>query len=142
MPLCKQNTVYFLADVCDGIKDCFFADDELYCLLNNSNCPPNCLCLTFAVTCDLTNVSDLSDYFVDEAIVSLSVSGNVFLSELSWLQSLYNIKFLAFINFLLSDICIIIDFQTYLNSLITLHVSDNSIILIRSECFFYCRFIL
>ena len=49
---CRNTTrCIHIGNVCNGIKDCFLGDDELYCDLEDYQCPLNCTCLLLAIEC-------------------------------------------------------------------------------------------
>ena len=47
----NSNICIHVGDICDGIFDCPFMDDEHLCLLQDVSCPSNCECLALAVGC-------------------------------------------------------------------------------------------
>ncbi len=56
--LCKQlfrckdsNMCIHIAELCDRSPDCPLGDDEYFCSLHRTTCPPGCKCVTHAVLC-------------------------------------------------------------------------------------------
>ena len=65
----NSNICIHVGDICNGIFDCPFMDDEHLCLLQDVVCPPNCECLALAVGCFgvdtlTTNLIHVSPYIV------------------------------------------------------------------------------
>lgn len=50
---CRQTaqTCVHIGQICDGVDDCHLGDDELLCELHAVVCPPQCTCLSFAISC-------------------------------------------------------------------------------------------
>ncbi len=49
---CKASQICLhITNICDGIFDCPMWDDEVMCILENYDCPLNCVCLNLAISC-------------------------------------------------------------------------------------------
>ena len=58
---CKNSSICINEDnLCDSVTDCHLGDDESFCLAHqpNTNCPANCSCLLFSLSCDNTSLTE------------------------------------------------------------------------------------
>ena len=126
----------FVADVCDGVQDCMNGDDEFNCEIHKSECPNQCVCLGFAVSCDYSFQNVFS---IDEVVQNrtyASVVGNKLLSDFRCLQSCEMIQFLILSDFQIYDFCSsFTSFQQDFHEVISIVLSKNSIALLRKHCF-------
>ena len=128
----------FVADVCDGVKDCVNGDDEFNCELQKSKCPKQCFCLGFAVP---RNYSFQSVFSIGEAVQNrtfASVIGNKLLWDFRCLQNCETVQFLILSEFELFDFCnSLISFKHDFKKVISIVLHKNSIALLRMYCFVY-----
>ena len=126
----------FVVDVCDGVKDCVNGDDEFNCELQQSNCPKQCFCLGFAVSC---NYSFQNVFSMDEIVQNRTyafVIGNKFLWDFRCSQLCQMVQFLILSEFLLSDFCnSFISFKHDFHRVISIVLSKTSITSLRMHCF-------
>ncbi len=90
---CKHSTTMclHLEDVCDGLAECPFKDDEMLCNLQGNLCPSGCTCLNYAIWCSRENVHFLN-------VPLPYVSSHTTFCNISSLHFLAELTFVIFIN--------------------------------------------
>ncbi len=54
----KSMVCVNISNICDGVDDCAYGDDEFFCSSSFPVCPHNCTCLLFTISCHPPNDSD------------------------------------------------------------------------------------
>ena len=129
---CTQSQICIhLNDICNGIADCPYKEDEQYCSLNQIICPLNCQCLTFAIQCIELNLA------VEELrgslpfhVISIKESSNY--TTLPFLNHLKFVTVLILVKNELEELCFKLPSFKYC---FTLDVGFNNIETIHSFCF-------
>ncbi len=65
---CKNSSICISVDnLCDSFHDCHSYEDEHFCSINQiANCPLNCSCLLFSMTCEHVNLDFISHWICTE----------------------------------------------------------------------------
>ena len=122
----------YIADTCHDVYDCFYGDDEHYCLFNMLLCPEECSCLGFTISCNLPQVNIPSQLETFKSMVFISISGNILFSQFTWFKSFLNVQFLILNKFSLPDFCVTVNL---LQNILTIDIQSNSVITLRKQCF-------
>ena len=129
---CKMSsTCLHLGDVCNGLVDCPYEDDEYSCLLKYVTCPEICQCLGFAIMCSATYISEyiLPIYFPYSFVKIL----NCTVSAKSKLQNPFqNITFISITSTNLQNIC---PFASLMKHVMLFDASKNDIRVVQHNCF-------
>ncbi len=127
---CKhtKHTCIHLGNICDEVIDCPLGDDELFCELNNIKCPTECQCLLFAISCKAWTLPETKIIY-PHIFLSLSESQTHLLQPV--LQMFSNTLFLHVGGYEMKSVCRI----TFPNKLLTMHLQNNSIQDMESDCF-------
>ena len=122
--------------VCNGLPDCFLADDEIFC---HVLCPAQCLCISTAVICSNTGISKIPSFGekYENNIHSLSLEGNPLQLHVRSFVCLKNLQYLNISNSNLKYLCLgKISIFLYMEHLLILDISKNNILVLSTLCIY------
>ncbi len=136
---CQQSAICIpMEDVCNGVVDCPFQDDEFFCKTLHNSCPGSCTCLLFAMKC--TSWDNDKPESVGSAnhypYVIISVIGQADLSNiLPFLQLFKEAVEFNLENTNISEICEPLKLYNRKYILQNASLSRNNLIMLTSGCF-------
>ena len=132
---CQNQTVCIsLTKVCDGMPDCFVADDEIFC---HVLCPQQCFCISSGVACPNARFSKIPSFGekYEPSILFLNLEGNLLQLNIRSFLYLENLQYLNISNSNINHLCLNrISIFLYMEILSILDVSNNNIFTLPIFC--------
>ena len=129
----KSDICIHVGDICNGISDCPFSDDEHLCLLQDAVCPSNCECLDLTLGCFGVYVNENIDL-----IIHISPYIAVFIENCSMVFTYKMLQKLGQINILSAKRNNLLSICSFIPTMAISFLYDigfNSISTIDENCF-------